>query len=422
MDEAIFFKKKLNKNNFLIYNSEVHLPAIFNKQGKQYLELIYKYKKVEECLKFINILEHKQFIGFFDYVKDIGFLKTKTNINFDELIPKPKKGNKSRFYFHLTDRCNLKCNYCYNENKRINLIDISFENWKIIIDKISKHIGTILITGGEPFLYNDFDILLQYLRNKCNGIRIEAFSNGNIDFNKSEKYLKIFKLLDKITLSCDNISNNDHDRIGFCLDTFQKNIKWINKNGFEGKTYINSVIGRNKLKEVKAVEIYAKMNNLHFSYALRLPNTCSDKRYLPSINEYKNIIYNNHINSNNPTSNNKIPLTLKCSAATSTFSIDSQGNCFPCQNFHYPEFNMGNLLQDDFNTILLSEKVQKIKKHTVLKINKCNTCNLKFVCSGGCIADTYKLYGNIEEHPKILCPYYKIGAIHGLINTEYEEE
>jgi len=422
MDKNYFFSKKIDNDAYLIYNSTIHLPAIFNKQGKSYLELISKNKNIDECLKSIKLSEHEQFREFYDNIEDIGFLAMSNATNYDEYVEKMPIAEKKRFYFHLTDRCNLNCNYCYNVEKRKNFNDLSIEDWKKIIDKIASDLGTITITGGEPFLYKDFDILLEYLRKKRNDIRIECISNGNIDYSKNEKFVTIFKLLDKITISCDNILNDDQNRKGFCIDLFKKNIDWINEHGFENKTCINSVIARNKLDEVKKVKEFTKSRNLKFSYALRLPNKNSDKKYLPTINEYKDIILNRQLTTDDLILKDKIPLTLKCSAAGSTISIDSQGNCFPCQNFHYPEFNMGNLLHSDFTAILSSNIAQKIRKHHVLKIEKCNKCNLKFVCTGGCIADIYKLYGDITKHPKILCSYYKIGSINRLINAEYEED
>jgi radical SAM protein with 4Fe4S-binding SPASM domain len=422
MNETYFFSKKIDNKAYLIYNSSKHLPAVFNKQGKQYLEIISQNSNYDESLKLIKLSEHEEFTEFYNYIQEVGFLETNMNTNFDDFIEKNIVNEKKHFYFHLTDRCNLKCNYCYNEDKRDNFLDLPLEKWIKIIDKTIQHIGSITITGGEPFLYKDFDKLLEYLRKNRNDIQIDTFSNGNIDYANNKKNFKIFNLLDKITISCDNIRNDDHDRKGFNIDIFKKNIEWIKKNGFENKISLNSVIVRNKLDEVKKVREYAKTNNLNFTYALRLPNKCSDKKYLPTLTEYKDIIFNNKLIINKPSSNNEIPLTIKCGAAGNTISIDSQGNCYPCQNFHYPEFHMGNLLNVEFKSVMSSEAAFKLRKHHILNVEKCNECNLRFVCGGGCPADTYKLYKDLTKHPKILCPYYKIGAINTLISTEYEEE
>lgn len=35
-------------------------------------------------------------------------------------------------------------------------------------------------------------------------------------------------------------------------------------------------------------------------------------------------------------------------------------------------------------------------------------CNVKYICSAGCRAVTYKLEGNIMSYPKTLCKYYKL--------------
>ena len=55
-------------------------------------------------------------------------------------------------YIHLTDACNLKCKYCY-ENKSVR--EISFDNITKIIDneiKQKSKYTTIYFYGGEPLL------------------------------------------------------------------------------------------------------------------------------------------------------------------------------------------------------------------------------------------------------------------------------
>jgi len=421
MNNAQIFKKKIDKQNILVYNPESHFPVVLHTRGNKYLNLMLNNKDKASCLKVISESRKEEFEEFYDSINEIGFLK-KSEENFDKIVRETPLSNKKRIYFHLTDRCNLHCTYCYNKDRRTDFTDLPLESWKEIIDKVAPHTGSILITGGEPFLNVNFDVILEYLRNKTDKIFIEAFSNANIDYSGLDKSHRIFSLLDKITLSCDDIEDNeDQNRKGFRITTFMKNIDWITKNGFADKVYINSVVAKGKLKEVQAVKQWTKKNNLHFTYALRLPNHISDKKYLPTLDEYKSIIFGKQLTQDSK-SINKIPRTLKCSAAGNTLSIDSHGNCYPCQNFHYPEFKLGNLLIDSFDTILNSIPAKKLQSHHVLKVEKCRDCSLRYVCAGGCVADVYKLYGDINKHPKILCSYYKIGAISRLMETEYETD
>ncbi len=51
--------------------------------------------------------------------------------------------------------------------------------------------------------------------------------------------------------------------------------------------------------------------------------------------------------------------------------------------------------------------------------NICKECNLKYICSGGCIANTYDIEGGLLDYPETMCQYYKSGAINRLLNVKY---
>lgn len=73
-------------------------------------------------------------------------------------LPIPKS-----FYiqWHITERCNLRCKHCYQDNSYINN-ELDFNSLCNILDsyiktlKIWKIRGSISITGGEPLIREDF--------------------------------------------------------------------------------------------------------------------------------------------------------------------------------------------------------------------------------------------------------------------------
>ncbi|MDO5707956.1 MAG: putative 7-carboxy-7-deazaguanine synthase QueE [Andreesenia angusta] len=79
--------------------------------------------------------------------------------------------------------CNLDCTYC--DTKWANTMDSEYElmnereitNWVI-----STGIKNVTITGGEPLLQKNIDILLKELINY--GIEIEIETNGSVDISK----------------------------------------------------------------------------------------------------------------------------------------------------------------------------------------------------------------------------------------------
>ena len=94
-------------------------------------------------------------------------MKLKYKIFRYGLLRRLKKGR--RLYIFTTLRCNLNCSYC--TNKFVHGVtptydELTFEQWKDIIDNLDFKVNEVFVTGGEPFLYSDLDKLLHYLLRK----------------------------------------------------------------------------------------------------------------------------------------------------------------------------------------------------------------------------------------------------------------
>jgi len=78
---------------------------------------------------------------------------------------------KLTFVLELTQRCNNNCQYCYNVWKAdpdYPSQEMSAENWKTVIDKISAEskLRQIALSGGEPTLHPGFFDILEHLQTK----------------------------------------------------------------------------------------------------------------------------------------------------------------------------------------------------------------------------------------------------------------
>lgn len=87
-----------------------------------------------------------------------------------------KRGNKVTL--QLTTHCNLTCSYCnliwVNGKYPFSSTTLSFKEWKSIIDKWTD-VKEVALSGGEPTIYKDFDILLDYLLKR---FHVLIFTNG----------------------------------------------------------------------------------------------------------------------------------------------------------------------------------------------------------------------------------------------------
>lgn len=418
MKKDPFFEKKIG-DKYIVYNSIIGTPTLLTTEGYEIYQLIKEYKTLDNCIDHLSDnIDIEELITAYNYFAEADFFNTK-EISLDMTTEKTVPDTPKQFYFHLTDRCNLKCTYCYNDYFRNKKIDLALSNWKIIIDKIKKYLtkGEVILTGGEALLYKDILQLIKYLREACPEIRIKMFSNASLHYPKLQDADKIFQLINKVALSVDSIDNSNHERVGFSMDNFKENIDWIIKNNFQHKITIISNHNNSNYEAIKKVKQFAEKNNFNHYSVIRVPNKKCEReiRLMPNPDQTFSRTIGDIGSYQGGT-----PFNVKCGAGTNIFSIDNNGNCFPCQAFHHDKYKLGNILDNDFETIINSKPAKELQTHSVQKQEGCKDCNLKYVCGGGCIADTFRLEGSIKKFPETLCAYYKSEAINSLCNLVFE--
>ena len=97
------------------------------------------------------------------------------------------------YTLHLTDFCNLKCKYCYENKKEKN---ISYDNIKFLIDneiKSNSEHCFISFFGGEPLLRKDLIYkTIDYIKSKKESEKFYfgMTTNGVFMDNEFIKYIK----------------------------------------------------------------------------------------------------------------------------------------------------------------------------------------------------------------------------------------
>ncbi|MCP1716098.1 MoaA/NifB/PqqE/SkfB family radical SAM enzyme [Methanocalculus alkaliphilus] len=133
---------------------------------------------------------------------------------------------------NLTTRCNQNCMYCEigqgmlkpeREGKRfLNLHDIQW-----IIDQMKDgEIQSLILLGGEPFLFRDIFSVIEYASDKIQNISI--ITNGMQIPQLSIEELTILRLSNcKIIVSLDSFDAKTHNRIRGCPDAYEKAVQAI---------------------------------------------------------------------------------------------------------------------------------------------------------------------------------------------------
>ena len=326
----------------------------------------------------------------------------------DNLMPR-------RYVFVLTNLCNLKCTFCFQERKK-KKDRMNTEDWLKVINHIPKN-SRITLTGGEPLVYQDFDIIFS---------KANEFSETNIVTNglllsnqKIEQIIdqKNFKVL---AISVDTIGNVNRD---FKKDQWQKLVKQINtfivlrdKKNHKAALDIKTVIldeniddlfeihklvtqtlkaDTHSLQLLKGAEIqhsdlmfdfqkiddnYEAYQYQKFSKFIEQLNLIKDYDFKHG---YKTYLHPNLVNLSNKEKLKKEDLIYlnnkkhdskhfsSCYAPWSSVHINVDGNLFPCM-----AVSMGNVKNTKLSEIIFSDKFKKFK-HIIRQkgtINGCNRC------------------------------------------------
>ena len=248
-----------------------------------------------------------------------------------------------KIYIEITNRCNLNCDFCIKNSRKI--INMSFDNYKYIIDKVYKYTNEIYLhVLGEPLLHKDINKFIEYGNNK--GLLVNITTNG---------YL------------INNINNNIH-RLNISLHSYN------NKYNKSLINYLDDIF--NKVDEIR--------NNTFVS--LRLWTMNSDcvsmldyinKRYNTNVmvleNNKKIKISNNLIiDTFHPfiwpdLSNNYYNSKGKCMGLIDHIGILSDGTIIPCCLDSKGIINLGNIyndsIEDIFNKDIVKDMIKGFKNN-----------------------------------------------------------
>lgn len=175
----------------------------------------------------------------------------------------------------VTDLCNLRCVYCmpaFGIKKKRHSEILSFEQIaEIVREAIKLGVNKVRLTGGEPLVRRDIEILVAKLA-KIKGLKTLAMTTNGILLPKKAKILKK-NGLDSINISLDTLSPSEYRRItrGGDVKKAILGIKAAKKAGFT-KIKINTVVFKDTTdKELEDLRCFCKKNKLklqlinHFS-------------------------------------------------------------------------------------------------------------------------------------------------------------
>lgn len=337
---------------------------------------------------------------------------------------------------NISHDCNMRCKYCFAETGSFNRERslMSFETGKRALDflfKKSGHIKNLEVDffGGEPLM--NFDVvkqLVEYGREteKAYGknIRFTITTNGSLLDDDSIAFIN--ENMSNAVLSIDG-NRATNDRMRFFED---------------GSGTYDAIIPKYKqLVSTRTADYYARGTftraNLNFcADVLHLADEGFDqisvepvvldpedelslrKDDLPFIfAEYEKLAAEMIKRERAGRGFNFFhfmidleagPCVYKrvkgCGSGSEYVAVTPDGDIYPCHQFvGYPEYKMGSLYDDSFDTAIQ----KKFAGCNITTTEQCRDCWVKYFCGGGCAANNFKLCGSVGSPYKIACELEK---------------
>jgi radical SAM protein with 4Fe4S-binding SPASM domain len=301
---------------------------------------------------------------------------------------KIKNIKPERLYVELTPICNLNCISCPRNYANLNYPDLSFENFKKILNNIVETIKIINFTGfGEASLHKEFQKFLQYSKEK--NYITEHTSNASI-FN-----IENLKFLDSILFSLDGIKKVKEIRKGIkdnAIENIKKSVEYKYKNNLSTNISINMVLAYYTIDEIENMFDFCEKTGIdHLNLAIfvnspSLYETELFKQFEKIIQKNLKIINYKKIVDLYTNNNYSFSLTIKypikklkgiCIYPFRDFQINSKGELVMCCRTLVNPTIFGNLIENKMEEILNTKKFKYFQKAHLedLPLDICDKCS-----------------------------------------------
>lgn len=304
-------------------------------------------------------------------------------------------------YFHVTTHCNMNCPGCYSGIEKNTRADLSFDEMKKIVANMAlAHVGWLIFSGGEPFLYSNIIELLKYTKQIAGIPYVCCITNGLADY---KTYVEACQYLDDLSFSLDGFSEESSY---FRRKSHNKVVDSIKRLTSMGNTVsIIFTIHKQNLGNIAQMKKLAQTLGVSYNFSLFTAyHSSTTEAYVLNNDDFsvlENILTYEDVVIKDTSINNEISCRDCCGAGSMELSVAANGDVFPCHMFFDNAFCMGNALKDDLNTLFLEDKPM----FHVDQKSECSKCEYRYICGGGCLFRSYILRGHLEDTDP-LCPLY----------------
>jgi radical SAM protein with 4Fe4S-binding SPASM domain len=319
--------------------------------------------------------------------------------------------------WHITERCNLKCTHCYQDQPNGDELDFGqlcqiIEQFKALIKNRQRNNGNrkvrglINVTGGEPFVRGDFFDLLERFAQNRDHFRFGILTNGTLIDARIARRLDALKPA-FVQVSLEGSRNtNDAIRGGGTFDRVTKALKHLMAQGI--RTHVSFTAHRQNYNEFAEVAAIGCQLGVSRVWADRLipygSGSLLDKPLLTpeETRHFFEVMYAAHNKSQRHFCDTEISMhralqflvgggnPYHCEAGDWLIALQADGELVPCRRM---PIGVGNVLEIPLADLYAeSELFQKLRDHGIS--HGCEPCGFNRKCGGGLRCLAYAVYGD----------------------------
>lgn len=290
-----------------------------------------------------------------------------------------------RLTIELTAKCNFNCIHCYHAEHNISN-ELTLEEILNVVSQF-KRLGLfhVTLTGGEPFLRNDFEKIIEELSKMH--LKIDVYTNASLITEKNVKILKK-PCIQGVQVSIYGNSEKVYNTITGTTQNFfayKKALELLSSNNIA--TTASIMLMKANYHEMADMQSLCQKHGFDIQYGLRLLNdrnniskNCFEISNIEKLNVIRSTIEKSGDTLTDSCYDRKQEFI--CTAGTKGYNLTSTGEITPCTGYYRP---LGNIRKMSVYEIINSSEALDVKNTRISDIRKCRECNnLNFctICPG----------------------------------------
>lgn len=314
----------------------------------------------------------------------------------------------NQIYFLISSECNLNCSFCirHSMHKAIMPIQSAINALEKIYSAFPN--AQLIISGGEPFLYPNFEEIIEFACLKFH--RICICTNGTT-CNSKINFLTRFKENLSIQISIDGDAfTHDHIREKGVYEKALQNISLLKTNNI--KVTVSSSVNKKNYVSIKSLIPELEKNKVDLwkispiqaftkeefdnclSYA-EWNNFVDEILQITKLKVFISKLFDFAVYEKMEKKYGKKYLKHKvvnnCGSAKNKFYVYPNFEVIPCTCL--TDYPAGNVIKDTMDQI--KQNLKKIKLSFSPKNQLCKECRWLYLCNGGCQGYSYHFYHDL---------------------------